>query len=132
MKLSQLLTIKSTICLTAGILFALTPGVLLAYFGVPNNEPSGLFFMARLYGGMLFLLGLFLWFSRNLSELDTLRVVVPPVAIGDAFCLVLAVNGQMSEMMNEMGWFVVAFHFFSILSLFAFWLPKRISQSQTG
>ena len=132
MKLNQLLTIKSIICLTAGLVFALTPGVLLAYFGVPNKEPSGLFFMARLYGAMLFFLGLLLWFVRDLSEVDVLRVIVPPVAIGDVFCLVFALGGQMSGMMNDMGWFVIAFHLLSMLGLVGFWIPKGVSQSQAS
>ncbi len=132
MKLRHLLTIKSTICLTAGFIFTVAPGLLLTYFGVPNNEPSGLFFMARSYGAILFLLGLILWLGGNLSDRDILRVIVPAIVIGDAVSLIVAVMGQMSRMMNDMGWFVIAFYLVSVLGLGVFLFPKRVSQSQTS
>lgn len=130
MKLRQLLTIKATICLTVGLIFALAPGVLLTYFGVPNNEPSGLFFMARTYGAILFLVGLFVWLAGNLSDRDILRVMVPPLILGDALSLIVAVTAQIEEMMNGMGWFVVAYYLFSMLGFASWVFPKRVSESQ--
>ncbi|MBI5032425.1 MAG: hypothetical protein HZB51_18015 [Chloroflexi bacterium] len=132
MKLRQLIAIKSTISLTAGLIFMLAPGVVLAYFAVPNNEPSGLFFLARCYGAILFLLGFLLWLSRSLSEPDVCRVIVPSVALGDALNLVVVLVGQASEMMNDLGWFVIAYYLFSMLALGAGMLPKRSSRSQAS
>lgn len=132
MKPRQWLSIKSTLCLTVGLFFVLAPGVPLAYFGVPNIEPSGLFFMARSYGAILFLLGLTLWLSRSLSDQDVLRVIVPPIVIGDAIGLGVAVIGQVTGMMNSLGWFVIAYFLLSMLGFAAWLFPKRVSPSQVS
>jgi hypothetical protein len=132
MKLYQLLTIKSTICLTVGILFILIPGVLLTLFGVPNNGSSGLFFMTRLYGAVLLLLGLLAWLGRNLCEEDIRRVLAPPIVLGDAASLMVAFAGLVSGMMNDLGWFVVAFYLFLTLGFGACVFPRSASQFQAS
>jgi hypothetical protein len=132
MKIGQWMTIKSVICLVVGTVFVLMPGLLLAYFGVPNAEPSGLFYIARLFGVMFFMLGLMLWFGRTLPESDALRVMAPSVVIGDAVGFVVTLFAQVSGMMNAMGWFVVALYFVLMVSFGALLLPKQISPSQAN
>ena len=135
MKLAELLVIKSTICLTAGLMLVLAPGAGLTLLGVPNKEPSGLFFIAQLYGAMLFSLGLLLWFARALSEADTLRVIVPPVVIGDALGLILLLGGVSARLMNGVGEVILALHFCLTLGLGAMWLPwlgARSKPSEPG
>lgn len=132
MKLGQLMTIKSIICTLVGAVFVVMPGFLLAFFGVPNSEPSGLFYMTRLFGAMFFMLGLMLWFGRNLSELDALRVMVPPVIVGDAIGFVVTLFAQVSGMMNNLGWFVVAIYLVLTVGFGAFLLPRAAAHSQTN
>lgn len=131
MKLGELLTIKSMIGLTVGLILVLAPGAALTMVGVPNQEPSGLFFIAQLYGAMLFFLGLLLWFARALSEADTLRVIVPPVVISDALGLIILLGGVSLRMTNGLGELILALHFFLTLGLGAFWLPWLGARAET-
>ena len=132
MNLRQVLALKSTISLTVGLIFLLMPGVILAYFAVPNSGPTGLFFMARCYGALLLLLGLLLWLSRTLAEPEVWRVIVPSVVIGDGVSGVVTLLGQATEMMNDLGWLVIAYHLISMLGLGLGLLPKRTARSQVG
>jgi hypothetical protein len=131
MKLAELLAIKSTVSLTVGLILVLVPGAALTIVGVPNNEPSGLFFIAQLYGAMLFFLGLLLWFTRGRSETDILGVIIPPVVIGDAIGFFILLGGVSSRMMNGVGELILVLHFCLTLGLGAFWLPWFGARAQT-
>jgi hypothetical protein len=131
MKLAELLAIKSTFSLTVGLILVLFPGAALTLVGVPNNEPSGLFFIAQLYGAMLFLLGLLLWFTRLLSEAEILTVIIPPIVIGDVVGFFILLGGVSSRMMNGMGELILVVHLGLTVGLGAFWLSWLGARGQT-
>lgn len=129
MKLSQMMTFKSVVCLFIGLVFVLIPGFLLTYFGVPNSEPSGMFYMARLYGATFLLLGLLLWLGRNLAEADARRVIVPAVFVGDALGFLVVLGGQLGGMMNALGWSVVLLYLLLTVGFGYFLLAKPTAQT---
>lgn len=106
MKLRSLMLIKAVICLVIGVVFVLTPGVLLAVYGVRNAEQSTVL-MTRLYGSTFILLGILLWFARNATDSEALRAIVLAVVAGDALGFIVALLGQLAGVMNALGWSVV-------------------------
>lgn len=109
MKLGTLMATKSVICLVFGVIFVLTPGVLLAIYGVKNVNP-GLLFMARLYGAAFVLLGVMLWLAKSDEGSVALRAIVLAVLIGDGVGFLVALLAQLADMMNGLGWSVVALY----------------------
>ena len=107
MKLGTLMAAKAVICLVFGVIFILTPGALLAIYGVRNVNPS-LIFMTRLYGAVFVLLGVMLWLARGDTGSVALRAIVLAVLIGDGLCFLVALLAQLADVMNGLGWSVVA------------------------
>lgn len=114
MKLAALLTLKSVICLAFGAIFVLVPGLLLAIYGVKSLDAS-LLFMSQLYGAAFLVLGITLWLARNDPGSVALRAIVIGVAIGDGIGFVVALLGQLGNVMNGLGWLVVGVY--ALLSL---------------
>jgi hypothetical protein len=109
MKLSTLMATKSVICLVFGVILGLAPGAVLAIFGVKNVD-SSLIFMSRLSGAIFVLLGLLLWFAKNDPGSVALRGILLAVAIGDGFAFLVTLIGQLGNVMNALGWLVVALY----------------------
>jgi hypothetical protein len=121
MKLSALMVTKSVICLVFGFIFVLAPGALLAIYGV-KNEDSSLLFMTRLYGAVFVLLGVLLWFAKNDPGSEALRAIVLAVLIGDGIGFLVALFGQLGEVLNGLGWSVVVVYLLLTLGFGYFYL----------
>lgn len=128
MKLSTLMLTKSVICFVTGALFVLAPGLLLAIFGVKNLDAS-LLFMTRLYGSAFILLGVMLWLARNDSGSEALRAIVLAVLIGDGIAFVVALFGQLGDLVNGLGWLMVVLYLFLSLGFGYFYLQIAKSSS---
>jgi hypothetical protein len=122
--------VKSIICLLFGLIFVLTPGVLLALFGVAYAEP-GMLFMAKLYGATFLLLGLLLWLARNAPDSEALRAIVIAVCVGDALGFVVVLVGQLGNIMNGLGWLVVALYLFLSLAFGYGYIQLSGARTQT-
>jgi hypothetical protein len=109
MRLSTLMLVKSVICLVFGGIFVLAPAALLAIYGVRNGDLS-LLFMTRLYGAAFIVLGVLLWFARNDTGSEAMRAIVLAVSIGDGVGFVVSLMGQLGNVMNGLGWSVVALY----------------------
>lgn len=109
MKLSNLMVIKSIICLILGIAMVLVPATLMSFYAI-TLSPGGIL-MTRLLGAAFILLGLLLWFARNAAESEeALRAIVLAVVIGDAIGFVVALLSQLSGLANALGWVNVALY----------------------
>lgn len=109
MKLSNLMVIKSIICLILGIAMVLVPATLMSFYAITLG-PGGIL-MTRLLGAAFILLGLLLWFARNAAESEeALRAIVLAVVIGDAIGFVVALLSQLSGLANALGWVNVALY----------------------
>ena len=111
LKLTTLMLVKSVICLVFGVIFVLAPAALLAIYGVKNADPS-LLFMTRLYGAAFIVLGVLLWFARSDAGSEALRAIVLAVSIGDGVSFIVSLLGQLGDVMNGLGWFVVMVYLF--------------------
>jgi hypothetical protein len=127
MRLGTLMLVKSVICLVFGGIFVLAPAALLAVYGV-KNEDSSLIFMTRLYGAAFIVLGVLLWFARNDPGSDALRAIVLAVLVGDGVGFVVSLMGQLDNVMNGLGWSVVALYLLLTVG-FGYWYLQLVKPS---
>jgi len=105
MKVTTFLTIKAIVSLAFGIALALLPVVLMGLYGV-TLDPAGAF-MARLVGACLIGIGLICWLGKSVAD-DAQRAITLALFIGDTVGFIVALVGQLSGLMNALGWMVVA------------------------
>ena len=105
MTLSRFLVVKAIISLAFGIAFAVVPAAAMALFGV-TLDPAGVI-MARFLGASLIGIGLVCWFDRS-ADHDALQGITLSLFVGDTIGFIVALQGQLSGMMNALGWIVVA------------------------
>lgn len=106
MKLGNLMLIKSIVCLFFAVGFLVVPMPLLSLFGI--GVGPGAVLMSRFFGAAFVVLGLLLLLGRNDPGSEALRAIVLAVFIGDIIGFIVALLGQLSGMMNTLGWLVVA------------------------
>jgi hypothetical protein len=104
MKLSNFLVVKAIISLAFGIALALVPAVVMSWYGV-TLDPAGVL-MARFVGACLIGIGLICWFDRS-AEHDALQGITLALFVGDAVGFIVALLGQLSGLMNALGWVIV-------------------------
>jgi hypothetical protein len=114
MKLSSFLVVKAIISLAFGIGFVAIPAAVWSIYGVTLDSPG--VFMTRFVGALLIGVGLICWFTRN-AETNTLNSIILSLCICDTIGFVVALCGQLSGIMNNLGWIVVAIWLFLALGL---------------
>ena len=105
MTLSRFLVVKAIFSLAFGIAFAVVPAAAMALFGV-TLDPAGVL-MARSLGASLIGIGLVCWFDRS-ADHEALQGITLSLFVGDTIGFIVALQGQLSGMMNALGWIVVA------------------------
>ena len=105
MKLSNFLIVKAIISLVFGIGFVLVPAAVMPLYGV-TLDPIGIL-MARFVGACLIGIGLICWFDRS-ADHDALQGITLALFIGDTVGFIVALLGQLSGLMNALGWVIVA------------------------
>lgn len=105
MKVSTFLIIKAIVSLAFGIALVLLPVVLMGLYGV-TLDPVGAF-MARFVGACLIGIGLICWLGRSVAD-DGQRAITLALFIGDTVGSIVALVGQLSGLMNALGWMIVA------------------------
>jgi len=105
MKISNFLMVKSIISLSFGIGFAVIPAALWSIYGV-TLDPTGIL-MTRFMAACLIGIGLICWITRN-ADWDTLKGITLSLCIADTIGFIVALSGQLSGIMNTLGWIIVA------------------------
>ena len=105
MTLSRFLVVKAILSLAFGIAFAVVPAAAMALFGV-TLDPAGVL-MARSLGASLIGIGLVCLFDRS-ADHEALQGITLSLFVGDTIGFIVALQGQLSGMMNALGWIVVA------------------------
>jgi len=114
MKLSNFLVVKAVISLVFGIALALAPAALMLLYGVTLDPPGIL--MARFFGACLIGIGLICWLDRS-ADRAALQGITLALFIGDSIGFIVALLGQLSGLMNALGWVNVVIWLFLALGL---------------
>jgi hypothetical protein len=114
MKLGNFLVVKAVISLAFGITFALVPAAVMPLYGA-TLDPIGTL-MARFFGACLIGIGLICWLDRS-ADPQALRGITLALCVGDTVGFIAALLGQLSGVMNALGWVNVAIWLFLAVGL---------------
>lgn len=110
MSLRTFLTIAALLALLFGLGFLLAPEALLANYGV--DAGAGAVVMSRFFAVALTQLGLVLWLARGITDAFARRAIVLGGFLGSVVGLLVALWGQLSGLVNALGWSTVLIYLF--------------------
>ena len=106
MKLTTLFIVYAVASAIFGLAFVFVPETSLALYGV-TLSPGGIP-IARLFGAALLELGLLSWFVRKSGDSEAREAIILALFVGEALGFVVALYGQLSGVVNALGWSTVA------------------------
>jgi hypothetical protein len=82
--------------------------------------------MGQLFGAALIAIGLVSWQSRNAADSDARKAIIFSFFIADGIGFVVALIGQLNEVVGSLGWLTVALYFLLSLGFgyFQFFKPS--------
>ena len=108
MKLSTLMVVNTVVAGVFGIAFVLIPWQVLSLYGVqPSPELN---YMGQLFGGALLAFAVLTWSARNADASDARKAIVNAMFIGDSIGFIVALSGQLNNVVNNMGWSTVVIY----------------------
>ncbi len=113
MKLKVLFIITATIAIVFGVVFVIIPTQVYSLYGIEAD--AGLNYMGQLFGAALIAIGLISWQSRDSADSDARRTIIFSLFIAHGIGFVVALIGQLNEVVGSLGWLTVAIYF--LLSL---------------
>jgi hypothetical protein len=125
MNRSTFLKLKAVISLVFSIALILLPLPLMSIFGVPLTG-SGVF-VARLFGVDMLGIGFVCWFIRKATD-QLVTDIILGLFVADAIGSIVMLAGQLSGMMNMLGWINVGVWLFLTLGLGYFSFVKTSVQ----
>jgi hypothetical protein len=108
MRLSSLLLVGGLLGVAFGLGFLLLPAMVLPVYGI-QPEPSTIL-MSRFFGVALLQLGAALYLVHETADGVAQRGLVLAGVVGSAAGLAVALTGQLSGVVNVMGWSTVAIY----------------------
>jgi len=128
MQLKALFIITAIIAIVFGVLFIIIPAQMYSLYSIESN--SALNYMGQLFGGALVGIGLVSWGARNAADSDARKAIILAFFIADVIGFIVALIGQLNNIVGSLGWLTVAIYF--LLSLgFAYFQFSKPSSSQS-
>ena len=126
MKLKTLMIINTVVAIVFGVTFVIVPAHVYSLYGVTTNEQ--LIYMGQLFGGTLIGFALLTWMARNATDSDARRAIVYALFTADCLGFVVALMGQISNVVNALGWTTVVIYFLLALGFGYFQFFKAANQ----
>ena len=108
MRLNTLLLVAGVLALAFGLGFLLVPAAVLPLYGIKADPATAL--MSRFFGAALVHVGAGLYLLREVREAGIQRGLIVAGVVGSAAGLAVALMGQLSGVVNAMGWSTVAIY----------------------
>ena len=108
MKLKTLMTINAIVAIVFGVTFVIVPAQAYLLYDITADEH--LIYMGRLFGGALMGFAILTWMARNATDSDARRAIVLALFISNGIGFVVALMGQLSNVVNALGWSTVAIY----------------------
>jgi len=108
MKLKVLFIITAVCAIVFGVAFVIIPTELYSLYAVESTE--GLNYMGQLFGAALIGIGLIAWLARNAADSEARKAIVLSFFIADGIGFVIALIGQLNEILGSLGWLTVALY----------------------
>lgn len=110
MSLKTLFIITSIITFLFGILFVIIPWFVYSLYGIESNPMLN--YMGELFGAALIAFGLISWQSRNITDVNALKVITMSFFIADGIGFIIALVGQLNDVVNALGWLTIVIYLF--------------------
>lgn len=104
MKLSTFLIVKAIVCFIFGLAYLIAPVYVGSIYSLTLDPDAVL--MARFFAALLIGIGLLLSLCRN-ADWNILKSITLSLFIADTTGFVIALAGQLSGVMNSLGWIIV-------------------------
>ena len=123
MKLSMLMVGNAALALLFALGFLLAPERMLSAYGAAGN--AELVQMARFFGSAMLGYALLTWLARNVAESTARRAILLSLFLSFVIGLIVAVQGQVSGVVNSLGWLTVALYLVFALGYGYFQFVKK-------
>ncbi len=123
MNLSMLMIINAIVAAVFGVAFLLIPDQMGSLYDVEVNET--LTYVVRLLGAAFVEIAVLTWFARNADDSAARRAIVIALLIGNAIGFVVALIGQINNVVGVMGWGSVAIYLLLALGFGYFQFVKK-------
>lgn len=126
MSLKTLFIITSVIAFLFGILFVIIPTPMYSLYGIESNLMLN--YMGELFGAALIAIGLISWQSRNITDVNALKVITLSFFIADVIGFIIALVGQLNNVVNALGWLTVAIYLLLSIGFGYFRFSKSLAK----
>ncbi len=108
MKLSTLLIINAVVAALFGIAFVLVPDQVGSLYGV--EATATLNYAGQLLGAAFVGFAVLTWSARNANDSSARRAIVLALLVSDGVGFIVALIGQLADVVNSLGWSTVAIY----------------------
>ncbi|MFQ5944080.1 MAG: hypothetical protein ACE5JF_11045 [Anaerolineales bacterium] len=108
MNLRNLMIINAVVATVFGFAFLLVPGDLISQYGVEAN--AAMRNLGQLLGAALISFAVLTWWARNANDSTARRAIVLALFIGNVAGFIVALIGQLNEVVNTLGWSTVVIY----------------------
>ena len=122
MTLRTLLTINSFLAGGFGLSLIISPANFIAMHGAVAS--AAFEYLGQLFGTCLVGYAMLTWMARDAPDSDLKRALILSLVIADGSAFVIALMGQLRDVVNAMGWSTVAIHLFLALGFAYFRFAK--------
>jgi hypothetical protein len=125
MKLSTLMVINAVLAAVFGIAFVIVPNQIVSLYGLEPNAP--LKYTEQLFGAALIAFAVLSWSARKATDSEARRAIVLAIFIGDGISFIVALIGQLGNVVNALGWSTVVIYLLLALGFGYFQFAKPAS-----
>jgi hypothetical protein len=128
MSIKTLMIINAIIAIVYGVAFVILPGQILSLYGLSPDEP--LKYTGQLFGAALIGFALLTWRARNATDSDARKAIVFALFVADGIGFIVALIGQLNNVLNQLGWSAVVIYLFLTLGWGYFQFSKPASSEK--
>jgi hypothetical protein len=125
MQIKSLFIITTVIAIVFGVLFVIIPAQMYSLYGIESNMMLN--YMGGLFGAALIAIGIISWQSRNAEDSAARRAIILGFFIADTIGFIIALIGQLNDVVNALGWLTVVIYFLLALGFAVFQFSKSVS-----
>jgi hypothetical protein len=108
MSIKTLMIITAIVALVFGILFVIIPGQFLSLYGTSPDAPTK--YIGQLFGAALLGFALLTWSAKNAGDSEARKAIVLTLFVSDGIGFIVALIGQLNNVMNQLGWSTVVIY----------------------
>jgi len=126
MKLRTLLIINTIVAGVFGLAFVIIPWQVFSLYGPETSDILN--YMGQLLGAAFIGFALLSWKARNAAQSDALAAIIFSFFVADSIGFVVALIGQLNNVVNAFGWSTVAIYFLLAAGFGYFQFSKSSSE----